>query len=168
MQVISYVSIHLFVCAFCNIALKKTLDRNAKILCAINSKNVHKKLLRTIEHINFLSDKEKCINYDETLLPNKFHHAHQTSHVTLRYERIIWVAADRSHSQHLYDMLWSFIYWSVVKVFLYNYCLTRLRSQTAASTSESSDPFIVTSAQVMYYIWNVLLSVASPTFLNDI
>ncbi len=61
------VSIHLFLCAFWNIALKKTLDGNTKM--CINSKNAHKKnLCAHLSRINFLSDKKKCTNYDANTL----------------------------------------------------------------------------------------------------
>ncbi len=49
-------------------------------------------------------------------------------------------------------------------------CLTRLRSQTAVSTSESNDRHHWVSsarseAQILYYIWKWLYS---PAFLNDL
>ncbi len=52
-------------------------------------------------------------------------------------------------------------------------CLRRLRSQTAAFTSESNDRIhwvssACSEAQVIYYIWKLLYSVASPTFLRDL
>ncbi len=81
-----------------------------------------------------------CINYDGITFTEK--------NSTMCIENVMWFCAMRrdnlSNQQtdliHIIYMLFcSFIYWSVVKVFLYNYCLTRLHSQTAASTSESSD-----------------------------
>ncbi len=73
----------------------------------------------------------------------------------MRRDNLTNQRTDLVHS--IYKLLWSF--WkawgkSVIKVFLYN-CLTWLRSQTAASTSERSDSiYCVTSAlseaQIVY------------------
>ncbi len=67
----------------------------------------------------------------------------------MRLKKVMWrdnVTNQQNDLVHsIYVLLWSF--WnawvkSVVKVFLYN-CLTRQRSQTAASSSEHSTEFIV-------------------------
>ncbi len=59
----------------------------------------------------------------------------------MRWDNLIRQRTDLIHN--IYILFWSFIYWSVVKVFLYNYCLTRLRSQTVASTFRKQGPHLL-------------------------
>ncbi len=95
-------------------------------------------------------------------------------------KKVMWLWAmrrdnltkQRTDLVHSIYKLWSF--WkawgkSVIKVFLYNY-VTRLCSQTAASTSECSDSIYcyvcsLWGANNLYLIWKLLYSVASPIFL---
>ncbi len=117
--------------------IKQSLNGNAKM--RINSKNAHKKRMRTFEWDKLLSDKKKCAQtMTETHLPNKFLHAHRKSHILFfDIDRITWLAVDRSRSQHLYVVM--VILKSLSKVCPQSIsCLTLMRSQTAASTSESN------------------------------
>ncbi len=76
----------------------------------------------------------------ETHLLNKFLHAHWKSHVILCYDNLTNQRTDLVHSIYmLFCSFWNAWGKSVIKVFLYNYCFTWLRSQTAASSSESND-----------------------------
>ncbi len=139
--------------------LKKPLDGNAKIR---KKKNVCAHLSR----INFLSDKKKC-----TYLWWK--HIYQINS-SMRIGKVMWW--DNLTNQRT-DLVLSIyvvmvILKSLVKVFLYN-CLTRLRSQTAASASESNDSiyclvFSLWGASNLCHIWKLLYSLASPSFLSNI
>ncbi len=93
----------------------------------------------------------------------------------MHIEEVMWLCAMRRDNwtdlvHSIYMLLWSFCKaWgkSVIQVFLYN-CLTRLRSQTAASASERSDSIVLrplAPRQVIFHTWKLLYSVASPIFL---
>ncbi len=122
------------------ISHKKMLYGNAKM--RINSKNEFIKIVcAQLSRINFLSDKKKCAYTTmETHLRNKFHHAHW---------KVMWLCGmswnnltssgpiSFTPSEMLFWSFWN-AWGKSFKVFLYNYCLTWLRSQTA-ETSKSND-----------------------------
>ncbi len=90
----------------------------------------------------------------ETLLPTKTDFA--------LWDGITWLAADRSHSLYLYVAL--VIHQSI----LYNYILHDCVPKPQDPPPKAETAFIVLLLHKMYYMWKLLLSVASPTFLSDI
>ncbi len=144
------------------------LDGNTKM--CINTKNVHKNLCTQLSRINFLSDKKK-LRWKHIYRINSSKCIKKLTWLcSMGWET--WLTSGSISFTASEILFWSFWAKSVIKVFLYN-CLKRLCSQTAASTSESNERiYCVSSArsepQVIYYIWKVLYSVASPSFLSDI
>ncbi len=124
-----------------------------------------KNLSAHLSRINVLSDAHKL----------RWKHIYRINS-SMRIEKVMWLCAMRRDNltnqrltdlvHSIYMLLWSFWAKSVVKVFLYN-CLTRLRSQTSASTSESNNRMCLVCSRWSHlcHIWKLLYSVASLVFL---
>ncbi len=100
----------------------------------------------------------------ETLLPNKFHHTHR---------KIMWLCAmrrDKLTSSRTISFTSSICCFghSFIGLSSKYFCIITVLHDCVIKQQHPPPKAVTTSAQVMYYIWKLLLSVASPTFLSYI